>query len=100
MIVNIDFSIFSAPTRACGNVTGELDVSHEIRIGDEVAVLSSGPVKGFTGRLKVISIICSEDGYKRISLALEDVVFESIEEVDILIRSLEKEGKLFFDSYY
>ncbi len=100
MIANIDFSIFCSPTKAYGNVTGRINVSDSVGVGDQVVVLESASVQGFSGCLRVLSILQPEGVAANLTLSLDDVVLDSVEAANTLIQQLESEVGLFFDPYH
>jgi hypothetical protein len=73
MIGNIDFSLYSSPTTAYGNVAGEIDVDEFIRKENEIPLLVGGANEWFSGRLKVRSVHPSDEP-DRLLIELEDVV--------------------------
>ena len=97
MIGNIDFSLFSSPTMAYGNVVGELNVADGIRKGDEVLVLKPQARSWFSGRLKVRSVRLPESQGSLV-IELEDVVAPSEADAAGLAHELTELG-LFVDQY-
>jgi hypothetical protein len=103
MLVHIDFSIFSSPTEAYGNVTGNLDVPDAIRKGDVISILMEGNdrfVKGFSGKLRVVSVDYLEGESRKMLIGLDDVVVDSLEDAKELVRQLQEAVGLFFDPYH
>lgn len=96
MQVAIDFSLYSSPIVAYGVVTGVLDVSDLIRVGDDICLLSSSVEPDANLHLKVVAISREKDVP---ILGLEDLVVGSSEEADRLAHRLEVEAGLFCDVY-
>lgn len=94
MIVNIDFTIFSSPVKAHGNVTGKIEVLKNHKIGDFFEILNND----FSIKLKIISINILDQA-SPVILGLDDVVFSSVEEAEGLVNNLEKIPNIFFDKY-
>lgn len=99
MVATIDISIFSSPTKALGNVTGDIEVPDSIHVGDRIRVLPSKKGSPFSGELKVISVVSRQGFSGRLLLRLEDIVFDSVEEARELAARFENEAGLFFDQY-
>lgn len=95
MIANIDFSIFSSPSKAYGNITGKLTVPENIKVGDNISISDEKSIQ----QLKIISISQVESEPSEIIFGLNDVVFNSIEEANEFIKKIEKDKILFFDPY-
>jgi hypothetical protein len=91
MKCSFDFSIFSGPTVAFGNVSGTLVVPDDIKKGEVVSVLNERL------RLRVEEIGHHAD--YGVVLSLEGVVLESEEEAVSLAALLENELGYFVDVY-
>ena len=98
MIGNIDFSLYSSPTTAYGNVVGEIDIDESIQKGDEIPLLATGAYEWFSGKLKVRSVHPSDEP-GRLLIELEDVVAPTKADAAILAKRLQVEAGLFFDAY-
>jgi len=102
MQIDIDFSIFDSPTTAFGNVTGSIDVASLPSIGDVVDLCADGkhvgPLGGFSGKLKVISVVQVGDS-GAVLYGLEDVVVASLGEAQELAKRLEVDLGLFCVDY-
>ena len=92
----IDFSLYSSPVVAYGVVTGFLDSSDLIRVGDDICLLSSTVESNSNLNLKVVAISCEKDVP---ILGLADLVVGSPEEAALLAHRLEVEAGLFCDVY-
>jgi hypothetical protein len=99
MIAIIDFSLFRSPTRAYGNVTGDISVPDSIVVGDEVLILESRAGDWFSGKLRITSMGRLPGDSGKVVVGLEDVVAPSQEMARGLVARLEKEVGLFFDEY-
>lgn len=99
----IDFSIYQSPVKAFGNVTGNLDISDSVKVGDEVWVIPSLIVNKsfefFTGKLRVISITVIDEIKNIVIYGLEDVVTDSLQEAQELASLIEISTDLFIDIY-
>lgn len=89
----IDFSIFSSPTEAFGNATGELDFPSPPVIGQVVEL-----VAGISVKIKTIS--SNLEGWTGTSLGLDDIVLEPNESAHELAKRLEVEMGLFVVPYH
>ncbi len=98
MIVSIDFSLFSSPTKAYGNVTGDVDIDGAVQEGDEVRVLHPEEGDWFVGSLRVVSISRMPD-HGKLLIGLQDVVAHTPEDAARLCVRLEREAGLFCDVY-
>lgn len=98
MIVGIDFSLFSSPTKAYGNVTGDVHIDGPVQEGDEVRVLRPEEGDWFVGSLKVVSISRMLDDSKLL-IGLQDVVARTPEDAARLCVRFEREAGLFCDVY-
>jgi len=97
MIGNINFSLYSSPTTAYGNVVGEIEVDELIQKGDDVAICVVEPDEWFLGKLKVQSVHPSSEP-DRLLIELEDVVAPTKVDAAALARKLGGAG-LFVDIY-
>lgn len=101
MRIRIDFSIFESPICAYGNVTGVLEVASTPDIGALVPFIGKQGLivaEGFTGVLRVISMISLDDGSSVIGL--DDVVLTTRASAELLARRLENEMDLFVAEYH
>ncbi|MDR2637017.1 MAG: hypothetical protein LBB55_01615 [Zoogloeaceae bacterium] len=97
MIVSIDFSFFSSPTKAYGMVTGDIHIDGPLHEGDEVRILQAKEGDWFSGVLKVVAISrMPDDG--RLLIGLQDVVARTPENAQLHAR-FEWEAGLFCDVY-
>lgn len=91
MKYDIDFSIFESPTRAYGNVTGELELDSLPPVGTIVEVLQ--------GKLALrVQLINDVNG--RPVIMFDDVVAESPQLAALLAERLEREEGLFCPGYH
>ncbi len=90
MKYSIDFSLFDSPTGAYGNVTGEIEIDHLPKIGDEIALPRN------VCCLKVTHLT-ELDGATLIGL--DDMVFESHSAAAAFAERLENEAGLFCVRY-
>jgi hypothetical protein len=97
MIVHIDFSLFSSPTDAYGNVTGDLDIDEPV-LGAEVRIFRSDDGDWFSGILKIVSITQMLNNPKLL-IGLQDVVAHTREDAARIGARLEHEAGLFCDVY-
>lgn len=97
-MISIDFSLFSSPTEAYGNVSGKLDTHNSLSEGDEIDLLLPQEGDWFTGRLRVMTIaqLPNDDGPL---VRLEPLVAHSREEAVYLGGRFEREAGLFCDVY-
>lgn len=91
MKYDIDFSIFESPTRAYGNVTGELELESLPPVGTVVEILQG------TLALRV-QLINEVNG--RPVIMFDDVVAESPEHAASLAERLERDEGLFCPGYH
>lgn len=98
MIVDIDFSLFSSPTKAYGRISGNFRIEFMINEGDELRILREVESDWFSGVLKVASIAYMHDDDKPL-IGLQDVVAQNREDAMRLSRRFEKEAGLFCDQY-
>lgn len=92
MKVNIDFSLFSSPTDAYGNVTGVIELPAVPKIGDEISLS--------THRFHVKRVKPLEwEGNKTVIIGLDDVVLNSISEAQNFAARLKRELGLTCDEY-
>jgi hypothetical protein len=99
----IDFSIYQSLVKAFGNVTGNLDISESVKVGDEVWVtqgLENDKSFGcFAGKLRVISIAIIDEINNIAIYGLEDVVTDSLQEAQKLASLIQTSTDLFVDIY-
>jgi hypothetical protein len=95
MKIFVDFSIYSSPDSAYGNVTGALDMPESPSQGDSLnfamSKLGAVPsVKGFRGSLKVESkdYLVAQDG--QCILSLSDIVVDGEKSAAALMAYFEK----------
>lgn len=87
----IDFSLFESPTRAYGNVTGELNLEFVPYFGATVTLLR--------GTLPLrVQLINTVDG--RDIILFDDVMADSPEHAALLAERLEQEEGLFCPPYH
>ncbi|GHT83780.1 hypothetical protein AGMMS49543_12220 [Betaproteobacteria bacterium] len=98
MIVSIDFSLFSSPTKAYGNVTGDICIDGSVQVGDDVRILQPEEGDWFTGSLKVISI-SKIPGDSKLLIGLQDVVTRTPEDAARLCFRFKREIGWFCDVY-
>lgn len=94
MKVYIDASIFTRGG-SFGMVTGEIDLPHEPQIGDTIMLgrnaKSGAPPNGFSGSMTVTGRIhVPTDTPLRLSLSLEDITVETVQDAQMLITYFEK----------
>lgn len=92
MKVDIDFSVFTSPSDAYGNVTGSLELCALPVVGDRVSFLfardSSLPGSSFDGFLVVTDRrLDAEQG--TCTIGLEELVATSASEAEILMKYFE-----------
>ena len=92
MKVDIDFSVFTSPSDAYGNVTGSLELCALPAVGDRVSFLfardSSLPGSSFDGFLVVTDrIFDAEQG--ACTIGLEELVATSASEAEMLMKYFE-----------
>lgn len=92
MKVRIDFSIYSSPSDAYGNVTGSLDFCIMPAVGDSVSFLfsrdSSLPNTSFEGFLVVKGRRFDADK-GLCTIGLEELVVTSVSEAEMLMKYFE-----------
>ena len=93
MKYTIDFSIFSSPTEAYGNATGEIELRLPPRIGQTVDLVCGV-------QLKITSFAENVDGWTGVGIGLEDMVFNSREEARDFALRLESELNFFVVTYH
>lgn len=97
-MISIDFSLFSSPTEAYGNVSGKLDNQNSLSEGDEIDLLLPREGDWFSGRLRVVAVtqLPNDNG---LLVRLEPLVAHSREEAVRLGGRFEHEAGLFCDVY-
>jgi hypothetical protein len=98
MIAHVYFSLFSSPTQAYANVSGDLEIKSPVEVGAHIAVLLSKERDCSVYSLKIQSVT-SADGKEKQMLGLEDVIAESLEDASQLGKRFETEAGLFCDVY-
>jgi hypothetical protein len=101
--VNIDFSVFSSPVSAYGNVTGILELPSLPTSGDTVSFSFSKnaallPDVGFSGLITVENVIF-ESGGGNPSLSLASIIVKGEEKAEALMKYFEN-GFGFFGIRY
>jgi hypothetical protein len=91
MKYDIDFSIFESPTRAYGNVTGELELESLPSVGTIVEILQGTLVL----RVQLINEVNG-----RPVIIFDDVVAESPKYAALLAERLERDAGLFCPGYH
>ena len=102
MNIYVDFTIFSSPTSAYGNVSGVIKMAAVPSVGTSVILLHSVPenFRPFTGALKATSIDEAATDLDIVaSLLLEDIVLSTQSAAEELASLLERECSLFCDPY-
>lgn len=97
MEVRVDFSLFSSPTRAYGNVVGELDLPALPPVGSRLnlapplgSALPAPSFPGFCDRLLVESHIPSAGCDARAMVLLESIVLDDEEQARETMRYFEQ----------
>jgi hypothetical protein len=96
-MISIDFSLFSSPTKAYGNISGQVDHAGAVSEGDEIVLLAPRAGEWFSGRLRVRAVAeLPNDG---LLVRLEPLVAQSPDEAAYLGARFEAEAGLFCDVY-
>jgi hypothetical protein len=98
----VDFSIYCSPSSAYGNLSGFIDVSTPLIIGEVLNLFPNKLIKlksHFSDELHIKSITLDEQLKCIVLIELEDVVFSSVERAEMLGAELEFELGLFFVKY-
>lgn len=95
MKVTVDFSIFTKSGAAFANANGTLELDVLPHIGDTISFAfpketGLAPVPGFTGMLRVRDRVLDAGGALGVSLALDDLVMQTIGEADAVAEYFEK----------
>lgn len=92
MRYSIDFSIFSSPTEAYGNVKGEIEFPSTPALGQVVELVDGK-------RLRITSLCTEMEGWVGSVVGLDDIVFDSKADAREFAIRLEKELDLFVVPY-
>lgn len=93
MKYSIDLSIFSSPTEAFGNATGEIELSSPPVLGQLVDLVDGR-------RVKITSLASDFEGWGGSEVGLDDIVLESKEAAREFARRLESELDFFVVPYH
>lgn len=93
MKYSIDFSLFASPTRAFGNVTGEMEFPSPPVLGQFVELVDGK-------RTKITTLVSDFEGWVGTVVGLDDVVLESEEDARVFAKRLESVLDLFVVPYH